>query len=87
MARGPQGEVVELGTATVTLDGTGAGTQAVSFGETFVATPTISIAAPTADAGTWSATSTSDTGFTVTASGSDITSQDYEVTWVAVEKP
>lgn len=87
MARGPQGEVVELGTATVTLDGTGAGTQAVNFAETFVATPAIQIASPTADSGTWSATSTSETGFTVTATASDITSQDYEVTWVAVEKP
>ena len=41
MARGPQGELVELGTATVALNGSGTGTQAVSFTESYVDTPAI----------------------------------------------
>lgn len=86
MARGPQGELVELGTATVTLDGAGAGTQAVSFSESFVSTPSILVAPPEADAGTYSATSSSKTGFTVSVTSSDLTSQDVKVTWAVVEK-
>jgi hypothetical protein len=78
--------MVELGTATVTLDGSGDGTQAVSFTETYVDTPSILVAPPRADAGTYSATSTSKTGFTVTVATSDMVSQDVKVTWVAVEK-
>lgn len=87
MARGPQGELVELGTATVTLNASGAGSQAVSFLEPFVSTPTIAIASPAADAGTYTATSTTKSGLTVTVATSDLVSQDVRVTWLAVERP
>lgn len=86
MARGPQGEAVELGTATVTLDGSGDGSVAVSFTETFVETPSILVVPPRADSGTYSATSTSKTGFTVTVASSDLTSRDVKVTWTVVDK-
>ena len=86
MARGPQGELVELGTATVALNGSGTGTQAVSFTESYVDTPAILVAAPRADAGTYAATSSAKTGFTVAVTTSDMVSQDVRVTWAAVEK-
>lgn len=86
MAQGPQGEHVEIGTATVTLDGSGNGTQAVTYQTAFVSSPSVLIVPPEADAGSWTAASASKTGFTATATTSDLTSQDRVITWVAVEK-
>jgi len=84
MARGVDGRVIEHGRVTVTLDASGEGSASVSFGETFVATPTIALYTPAGDAGTYTSTSTSKTGFTVAVSGSDLTSRDVYVYWVAI---
>ena len=82
------GRLGELDVTTVTLDGTGGGTAAVTFIQDFITAPQVSIVAPGAGVnGTWTATSITSSGFTVSVSGAtDVASQDVGVFWVAHEK-
>ena len=85
MAKGINGRRTDYGKVTVTIDGSGDGTQAVTFAESFVATPSILVVGHSGDAGTFTAASSSKTGFTATVATSDQVSQDIEVVWFAHE--
>lgn len=90
MSRGPRGRRIDSGVAVVTLNGSGAGTAAVVFAETdFFSPPAILVVPDAADAAagaTFTATSQTKDGFTISISGSNQTSGDVEVVWFACEK-
>lgn len=86
MAIGLRGYRTDYGQVTVTLNGSGAGTQAATFSEAFVNVPSLLVVPHAGDSGTFAATSATKTGFTVSVTGSDQLSQDIQVIWFAHEK-
>ena len=74
---------IQAGTADITVDGSGDGTQAVVFDVAMKAAPAIVITAQESDTtGTLSATSASATGFTAKVDGSSVTGA-LTVSWIA----
>lgn len=80
------GQLYYLGKHRVTLDGSGDGSQAITFDTPFYGTPQATVVGHKGDSGSYTATSVSKTGATITISSSDILSQDIEVTLFAMEK-
>ncbi|MFQ5531114.1 MAG: hypothetical protein ACE5ES_00705 [Candidatus Nanoarchaeia archaeon] len=67
---------------------TGSGTKIVTFEAPFVNTPEIKVIPPEGSAGTYSATSASKSGFTISVSGeTDLDNQDVVVFVFVMEKP
>ena len=76
----------EYGVAEVTLNGSGAGTAAVTFGEDFVDAPSVWAQPVRSGSETATAGSVTSTGFTLTIASSGVTSATIEVAWFAHEK-
>lgn len=81
-----RGRAIETGVGTVALDGSGAGTLPVTFVNPFVGTPHVTIVPHLGDTATLSAASVTNTGFTLTVTGSAILSQNAQFVWAAFEK-
>jgi len=58
----------------------------VTFASAFVQTPEIMIIPPLADTGTYTVTTPTKSGFTITVAGSVLVSQDVDVVFFAHEK-
>lgn len=82
---GPGGSRLEMGLTTVAVS-SGSGSTAVSFGVSFTRPPQVLVIEHEADAGSYSATTITETGFTVTVSSSDYSDGDIQVGWIAAEK-
>jgi len=82
---GPNGAQLEMGNTTVAVSG-GSGTLAVIFGQSFTRIPQVLVVDHEADAGSYSATTITETGFTVAVTSSDYADGDIKVGWLAVEK-
>ena len=81
---GVHAQNLQAGTADITVNGSGDGTQAVVFGHAMKATPAIVITAQESDTtGTVCATSASATGFTAKVDGSSVTGGTLTVSWIA----
>ncbi len=86
------GAKMEYGVTTVTINGSGAGTQAVTFTETFISTPGIYVVPDEADelaGATWGVAvspAAAKTGFSISITGSKMISRDVRVRWFAHEK-
>lgn len=66
--------------STVTLDGSGNGTLAITFDAAYAQAPTVAVVPPLACNGTFSAASVTTTGFTLTVAGAtDLLSQNVEL--------
>ncbi len=79
----------QVNEATVTLNGSGTGSQAVVFDPAFTSTPTITVIKAAGDTGTIAVSGSpaaSKSGFTIDVTTSLRTSQDIQVTWLACEK-
>ncbi len=76
----------EYGIAEVTLDGSGDGTASVTFGEDFVAAPSVWVQPVRSGAETATASSVTATGFSLAIDGSGVTSATIDVAWFAHEK-
>ncbi len=76
----------EYGIVEVTLDGSGDGTAAVTFDETFVAAPSVWVQPVRSGAETRTAGTITTSGFTLTVDGSGVTSAVVEIAWFAHEK-
>lgn len=73
----------------VAINGSGAGTQAVTFDDDYVVAPSILVVPNEADAAggaSYTAASATISGFTLTVTGSNRTSRDIEIFWFAHEK-
>lgn len=81
-----RGRRTESGYGVVTLNGSGAGTLAVTFAEAFTAAPHVTVVPHAGDTATPTAASVTKAGFTLTVTGSAMLSQDAEFTWAAFEK-
>lgn len=80
---------VEYGQTLCAFSAGGSSTTSVAFSVPFVEPPAVLVVpnlADTISGATWSATSISKTGFTISVSGSNFQTQDRMVTWVAHEK-
>lgn len=86
MAIGLRGYRTDYGQVTVTLNGSGTGTQAVTFTELFINVPSVLVVAHAGDSGTFTAASLTKTGFTATVTTSLQVSGDIQVIWFAHEK-
>lgn len=77
---------IQAGAVDITTDGNGDGTNAVTFKDSFKATPQIVITQQEADTtGTLNATSVTVGGFTAKIDGSSITTDDVSCSWIAVD--
>jgi len=81
-----RGRRAQTGVGTVTLNGSGAGTLAVTFETAFVQIPHVSVIPHLGDTATPTAASVTKSGFTLTVTGSAMLSQDVEFGWFASEK-
>ncbi len=74
---------------TVSLNGSGAGTQAVLFGSDYVSIPDVLVVQNEADeaaGASYTAATVTKDGFTLTVTGSSRTSQDIAIIWFAHQK-
>lgn len=80
------GKYLHIQKYKVTLDANGDGTKAITYGSSFVGTPNVWVNGHKGDSGTYTATSVTNSGCTISVSSSDIVSQDVEVILIAIEK-
>lgn len=72
---------------TVTLNGSGTGSTAVTFDTAYQNAPVVLVVPPLGASGTWAAGSITTTGFTLSVTtASDLASETVEVLWIAHEK-
>jgi hypothetical protein len=77
---------VQSGTVDITTDGSGDGTEAVTFENSMKSTPAVVITLQEADAsGIVQAVSPSETGFTATVNSSAVTNGTLTVGWIALD--
>lgn len=83
----PAGRVIDINEAIVTLNGAGTGSVVVNFSTTFVGVPQIMVVKAAGAAGTFAASSITESSFSLDVTG-DTTrlNQRIKVTWVACEK-
>lgn len=80
----------EYGVSRVTFNASGVASYAVTFTTAFISPPAVLIVPIEADVlagATYSATSVSTTGFTISVSGSQFISQNKDINWFVHEKP
>ena len=78
---------IQAGSVDITVDGSGDGTQAVTFPNKMKSVPIVVITQQEADTtGTLNATSVAATGFTAKIDGSSITGDDVTVGWIAMDQ-
>lgn len=82
----PAGRAFEVNEATVTTNGSGTGSTAVTFSETFVGVPSVMVVTAAGDSGTIAAASITESGFTLNVTTSLRISTRIKVTWFACEK-
>lgn len=88
-SKGLHNRLIDYAETTVTLNGLGAGTQAVLFDSDYVSIPDVLVVQNEADEGagaSYTAATVTKDGFTLTVTGSSRTSQDIAVIWFAHEK-
>lgn len=77
---------IQSGSAVITTDGSGDGTQAVTFPKRFKSVPVVVLTAQADDTtGTLCAISVTKSGFTAQVDGSAVTSDDLAVGYVAMD--
>ncbi|MFH1589261.1 MAG: hypothetical protein ABIB43_01705 [archaeon] len=77
---------LQSGTVDITTDGSGDGSTAVTFKNTFKSKPAIILTSQEADiTGTLTAVSPATTGFTATVDGSAVTTGTLTVGWIAMD--
>lgn len=80
---------LEYAEATVNVNGSGAGSVAITFAQAFVSTPAILVIpneADEADGAVYSASGASKTGFTLNVASSNLVSREVRVKWFAHAK-
>jgi len=78
---------IQSGTVNITTDGSGDGTKAVTFKNTFKSVPSITLTAKEADdSGTLSVTGSDVTGFTARVKGSSVTNDTLSVGYIAIDQ-
>ena len=70
----------------VTLDGSGDGTKTIVFEAPFTGTPQTKVISHKGDSGSWTTISVTNSGCTITATSSDILSQDCDVYLFVMEQ-
>lgn len=86
MSRGLNGYRTDYGVGRVAVDGSGNGSLAVTFSESFQGSPpSVHVVPGSADSGTRAATTITTTGFTITVNASNIVNGYVRVYWFAHE--
>jgi hypothetical protein len=82
----PAGRAFEVNEATVTTNGSGTGSTAVVFTESFIGAPSVMVITQAGDSGTFAAASITEAGFTLNVTTSLRVSTRIAVTWFACVK-